>query len=395
MSQATPLCFYDFSIVVMSLNFINLLSFIYLIYNLIIVNYTEQVHNKHTDTMNKPKRRIYTMSITAKELAEKLGLSTAAVSMALNHKPGVSTSTRQRVLDAADKCGYDFTRISEKQVITGSIYFVIYKKHGAVVADTPFFSQVSEGISLECKKENYKLKISYVYEDEDTLTSQIEEIQYSDCSGIILLGTEMTSDKLAPFLKLPIPVVLLDAYFETTPCNCVLINNVQGAFLAARYLIRKCKKQPGYLQSSYQISNFSERASGFYKAVRESGMSASKSIVHLLTPSMEGAYADMTEILKNGDELAPCYFADNDLIAIGVIKALKQYGYRIPQDVAIVGFDNLPASSIIEPSLTTIHVPKQYMGEIAAQRLIALMTQKGASPVKTELSTTLVKRHTV
>ena len=92
-------------------------------------------------------------------------------------------------------------------------------------------------------------------------------------------------------LLIPIPVVLLDAYFETVPCNCVLLNNVQGAYLAARHLIRTCKTQPGYLHSAYPISNFAERSSGFYKAVRAAGMSSSRSIVHKLTPSMEGAYA--------------------------------------------------------------------------------------------------------
>ena len=124
------------------------------------------------------------MGITAKELAKKLNLSAAAVSMALNHKPGVSTQTRQAVLEAAEKYGYDFTRIADKNVRQGSIYFIIYKKHGTVVADTPFFSQVSEGIALECRKENYKLKISYFYEeDEETLTRQIEDLRVSDCCG--------------------------------------------------------------------------------------------------------------------------------------------------------------------------------------------------------------------
>ena len=163
------------------------------------------------------------------------------------------------------------------------------------------------------------------------------------------------SRRFKPFLNLPIPVVLLDAYFETVPCNCVLINNVQGAYLAARHLIRTCKTQPGYLRSAYPISNFAERSSGFYKAIRASGMSSSRSIVHSLTPSMEGAYADMLEIIKNEEELASCYFADNDLIAVGAIKALKENGYRIPQDIGIVGFDNLPLGSVIEPALTTIH----------------------------------------
>ena len=96
------------------------------------------------------------MGITAKELAGKLNLSAAAVSMALNNKPGVSTATRRRVLDAAERYGYDLSRLSDKKrTAEGEIYFVMYKKHGAVVADTPFFSQVSDGIALECKKQGH------------------------------------------------------------------------------------------------------------------------------------------------------------------------------------------------------------------------------------------------
>ncbi len=374
------------------LNFIMIFSIIYLI-KYLIIDYLQQI--EHTNNNHLIERIELIMGITAKELAKKLNLSAAAVSMALNKKPGVSTATRQLVLDAAEKYGYDFTRISEKHSTTGSIYFVLYKKHGTIVADTPFFSQVAEGISLACKKHGYKLNISYVYEDEDTLRQQIEDIQYSDCCGIILLGTEMEPENLKPFLELPIPLVLLDAYFETISCDCVLINNNQGAYLATRHLIRKCKKQPGYLRSAYRISNFSERASGFYNAVRSAGMSASKCIVHSLTPSMEGAYADMTELLESGEELASCYFADNDLIAVGAMKALKQKGYRIPEDISIVGFDNLPIGSVIEPNLSTIHVPKQYMGKIALERLLSRMQDCAQPPVKTEVSTTLIKRRTV
>lgn len=347
-----------------------------------------------TRTKSSVKGEI-SMGITAKELAEKLHLSAAAVSMALHNKPGVSTKTRQLVYDTALKYGYDFSRISEKKSVSDTIYLVIYKKHGAVVTDTPFFSQVTEGVSLECKNQGYKLKISYIYEEEDTILKQIEDIQYSDCSGILLLGTEMAAEDLKPFLVLPIPLVLLDAYFDIVSCDCVLINNLQGAFLAAQYLIRKCKTQPGYLRSSYQISNFDERATGFYSAVRASGMSASKSVVHHLSPSVEGACADMLEIIRSEEILAPCYFADNDLIAVGAMQAFKQCGYRIPGDIAIVGFDNMPVSSVIEPSLTTIHVPKQYMGETAAGRLISLMKNPGQPPMKTQISTTLLRRSTV
>lgn len=184
------------------------------------------------------------MSITAKELAKKLNLSAAAVSMALNNKPGVSTDTRRRILDAADRYGYDFTRIAEKQSVSGTIYLVIYKKHGAIVDDTPFFSQLSEGIAAACQQAGYQLKISYLFGEGSEILPQIEEIQYADCIGMILLGTEMQKEDALLFQHLSIPVVLLDTYFETVACDYVLINNVQGAYLATSHLIKRTHKQP-------------------------------------------------------------------------------------------------------------------------------------------------------
>lgn len=334
------------------------------------------------------------MGITAKELAKKMNLSESAVSLALNGKAGVSTKTRQEVLEAAEKYGYDFTRISNRAQPGGSIYFTLFRKNGAVVTDTPFFSELSEGIQQKCKEEGYKLSITYVYADDD-IEKQVEDIRYSDCIGLILLGTEMSAADFAFFDKLNIPIVLLDVYFGHVKRDCVLINNIQGAFDAADYLISRTKKQPGYLHSSYPISNFEERSDGFYKAVRTNGMSASKSIVHLLSPSVEGAFADMTELISRGEELAECYFADNDLIAIGAMKALQKAGYKIPQDIAIIGFDNMPMTNYIEPSLTTINVPKHYMGQMAAARLFEVIRSDHFSPVKLEIGTNLIKRRSI
>jgi LacI family transcriptional regulator len=335
------------------------------------------------------------MSITAKELAKKLNISAAAVSMALNNKPGVSNATRRKVLDVAEQHGFDFSKLADKHTLEGSIYFVLYKKHGAVVADTPFFSSLSDGISVECAHQNYKLKISYVFEDDDTIHRQIEDIQFSDCIGIILLGTEMVPENLKLFLDLPVPVVLLDANFDLSACNSVVINNIQGAYLATSYLIREQKQQPGYLKSSYPISNFAERADGFYKAIRQAGMPTRQSIVHQLSPSLEGAYSDMLEILKNNEEIATCYFADNDLIAVGAMKAFKEMGIDIPKDVGIVGFDNIPISSVVDPGLSTIDVPKQYFGRVAVQRLVQILHEPGLPPTITQISTTLIQRNSV
>ena len=315
------------------------------------------------------------MSITAKELAKKLNLSESAISLALNNKPGVSTRTRKLVIETAQEYGYDFSKITPRvnPLPQNFIYFIIYRKSGVVVTDTPFFLQLSEGIDAECKKLQYSLNIQYMYQ-EDNVKQQLDTIIHSGARGFILLGTEMQKEDIEPFLGCNLPLVFLDNYFEDTELDSVLINNIKGAYTATEYLIHKRKKQPGYLHSSYSINNFEERSDGFFKAIRKNGMSVSRSIVHPLTPSVDGAYADMKEHIKNNEPLANCYFADNDLIAAGAMRAFREAGYKIPEDIAIVAFDNMPICTYVEPSLTTIDVPKEYMGKIAVERLHELIT---------------------
>ena len=175
-------------------------------------------------------------------------------------------------------------------------------------------------------------------------------------------------------------------------CGDIVINNAQGAYFATKRLLSAYQVQAGYLRSAYPINNFSERADGFYKAIRENGMSSSRSVVHRLTPSMEGAYADMCEIIARGEELARCYFADNDLIAAGAMRAFSEHGKRIPEDVAIIGFDDMPLCAYTVPTLSTIHVPKQFMGTIAAQQLIRRISAPDSPFVKLEIGTSLIRR---
>lgn len=333
------------------------------------------------------------MSITAKELARILKLSESAVSLALNNKPGVSTATRHRVIESAKEHGYDFSRLSpaESASALGTIQFVIFKRNGAVVTDTPFFSQISEGVSAACKEERYYMNIQYLYESDDT-PSLLDNWKRAGVKGLILLGTEMKKQDMTPFLRNHIPFVLLDNYFDDLEVNSVLINNRRGAFLAAETLIRTYRTQPGYLKSSYSINNFEERADGFFRAIRQRGMSASRTVIHMLTPSIEGSYADMKQMLAQREPLARCYFADNDLIAAGAIRAMKEAGIRIPEDTAVIGFDDMPFCTVMEPSLSTIRVPKHYMGKMAVTRLVELIRTPDTEPVKIEINTSLIKR---
>ena len=336
------------------------------------------------------------MSITARELAKKLNISASAVSLALNNKPGVSYETRKTVIQTAEHYGYDFTKLSKNKSVNGrSIYFILYKRHGAVVVnDSSFFAQLSIGIEESCKEFKIKLQTIYLSKSDD-VHRQLEDIIYAGCMGIILLGTEMLPDDLTAFVKLSVPVVLLDVYYDTIKYSCISINNVQGAFLATDYLITKTKTQPGLLHSTYKTANVDERADGFYKAVREHGLSTSKSIVHRLTHSADGAFADMLAILDSGEDIASSYFAVCDWIAIGAMKAFQARGKKIPDDVAIIGFSDLSVAEFIDPPLTTIRIDARFMGEIAAKHLIGVINVKEQTQIKIEIMTNLIIRGSV
>ncbi|MCM1196143.1 MAG: LacI family DNA-binding transcriptional regulator [Roseburia sp.] len=335
------------------------------------------------------------MSITAKELAKLLNLSEAAISMALNNKPGVSTYTKNLIWDKAKELGYDFSKIERKNPIAPikhKILFAIYHESGAIVSDTPFFTSLFEGINQGCKDVGFQLYISDYYQS-DNLDIFIKTMLESNYAGIILLGTEIGERDLKKFIETQIPIVLLDSYFETELINCVTINNNQGAYIATQNLIKKYKCCPGYLQSSYSIQNFKERADGYFKAIRTNGFSTSSCTLHKLSPSIEGAYYDMLEILNEGILPQRAYFADNDLIAAGAIKAFLEKGYKVPNDIAVVGFDNTFIKNQISPYITTIDVPKAQMGIAAVKRLNEIILGD-KTIIKNEIFTKLLIRET-
>lgn len=332
------------------------------------------------------------MTITAKDLAKKLGISQTAVSMALHNKPGVSTETRQRILSAAEKYGYDMSRIRGNQTLKGTIYVILYKSTNAILSYSPIFDELVAGVKNVASAHSVRVRIQPFWEKNDDLNRLLEDLRVSDCIGVILVGTEISYEKCQKFTKLPFPVVLLDSSFDNIDCDCCLINNVAGAHQAVNYLIARRNCQPGYIRSAYYIPNFSERLVGFKKAVRENGMSFSRSIIHKISPGIDGSVTDMLELIDSGAQLADAYFCDNDIIAIGAIKAFKLRGIRVPEDVGVIGFDNIPETRIFDPSLTTMDVPRTYMAECAARQLIHRIRNPHQPPVKIEVPPVLIKR---
>lgn len=332
------------------------------------------------------------MSVTAKQIARQLNLSEAAVSMALNHKPGVSTRTRHRVLETAKSLGYDFSKHSSPGTSPGLIYFLYYNKLD--IFTMPFFKELIRGVEDAIDNSGYRLCHQHLYAIDD-IEEQLERLSLPGSDGIILLGTQMTREDFAPFAFLNHPIVLVDTGISSVKADCVQINNMEGARAATDYLIKKRHRQPGYLRSCYPLNNFEERADGFFKAIRQNGMSPSHSVIHCLGSTVDAAYADMLAVLDAGEPLASCYFADNDDLAIGAMKALKERGYRIPEDISLIGFDNTPFSAYVDPPLTTVNVPKYYMGQLAAQRILSVLKAAEFHPVKVEVTANLIIRGSV
>ena len=330
------------------------------------------------------------MSITAKDIAKKLNISTASVSVALNNKPGVSTSTRKKIIETARELGYDFSSSTKDGKISGTIYYVRYCNYRSPT-EAPFFGYLASSLDKFISELGYKHKSMMIYGDE-YYPDRLSEIRNSDCAGILLLGTDITQDKLFAIKELNIPIVLMDTWFNTPSIDCIKVNNIQGAFSATEYLIKKYNCQPGYIHSSLKLYNYRERFEGYCKALETYRMSVRNSDVMITLPNNHGAEADMLEILQEKNNFARCYLTDNDAQAVGVMKAFQKKGFKVPKDIAFVGFDNSTHSKNSEPSLTTIEAYPESMAKAAVYRLIDIMAEKNSIPLKIEIGTTLIER---
>lgn len=330
-----------------------------------------------------------------RDIAQHSGVSISTVSLVLNGKPGISEATRRRVLETAAELGYqDYNPRGKAKGKPSNLQFILYKKHGQVVSDTPFFSNVLEGAEAEVRRLGFQLQITYIDESEG-VEQQLQKVVDSGCVGMILLATEMSRADLEPFARTGIPMVVLDSYFEEITEDSVVINNMQGAFTATLYLCQKGHTQVGYLKSKVPINNFLERKDGFKKALKACKVPYNPDYIFRLGTTIESAYADMKALLAASPKLPTAFFADNDIIAIGALRALKEAGYRIPQDVSVIGFDDIPTCELMDPPLSSIRVPKRAIGQLAVTRLVSILENDTGVRLKVEVRTELAERGSV
>ncbi len=350
--------------------------------------------------------------MTNRELAKQLGISPAAFSLIINNKPGISDQTRQRVISHLEELGLSHLikpLESEEEPETaeqpaaasptdnGSICFAIYKKNGIVMGHHPFFLLLMETIENRAGKYGYNVMLKTLDNSSD-MQEQVLQLNNFGLKGVLIMATEMEESDLAYFRSLTIPCVFLDNDFSYDCVNSVSINNQMGTYQAAAYLAEMGHRNIGYVQSTNRISSWDERSEGFRQAAERLGMTLAPEHIYRARYNEEGSYHDMMELLKERPALPSALVFEDDVIAVGVCRALTESGYRIPEDISLVGFNNRPICEMTQPKLTSVDVPKYAFGTAGIDVLVSLINDQDEEfrlSAKHRVSTNLVIRDSV
>lgn len=336
------------------------------------------------------------MSVTAKDIAGKLGISPATVSLVFRNKPGVSDAVREQVRATAQEMGFEYSSSAGVRR-SNTILFIIYKRHGKVVSNTAFFDRLTQGVSDQVYRLGYQLSVLYFYGTEN-ISEQMRSVTIAKCAGIILLTTEMRASDIEIFQSLSVPIVLLDNWFPNKRMDAVVIDNMHGAWRAVQHLIRCGHTRIGYLHSKVEIRNFRERREGYLSAIASMQGVANDSSQRILTlgTTTDAAFEDMSAYLAAYPILPTAFFADNDIIAVGCMRALLKAGYRVPEEVSIIGFDDMPICQMTDPQLTTMSVPSERMGALAVERLDKrIKGETGGEVIRLSVFPEIIKRGSV
>ncbi|MCM8807375.1 MAG: LacI family DNA-binding transcriptional regulator [candidate division WOR-3 bacterium] len=311
--------------------------------------------------------------VTIYDIAKKAGVSPATVSRVLNNGP-VRISTKEKILKIIEKENFvpDNRAVYLKKLNT--------KKIGLIVPDVlnPIYSLKIKVIHDYLKERNYYLILgnSYGYVDEEK--SILEMFERERVAGVIIGTCEGEDDScLVPIftrmLNNGIKIVFTGKKNYGLKVDVISVNNVSGTYKITNYLIKTGRKKIGFISGEKSLRATEERLEGYLKALKERGVKIDKEII-----LCEGEYK-----LENGKRLTKkllrkvdAIVCGNDLMAIGAIKAIEENGLKVPDDISVCGFDDIFLSSLIKPSLTTVHQPIEKISEIACERLIGWIDGK-------------------
>lgn len=338
--------------------------------------------------------------MTYKEIASKLNISASSLSIVINHKPGVSQATRERVIAQLKEMNLGHLLKDKSTPASQSLCFIIYKRDGKILDLHPFFLLLMENIENRARTFGYSVLLCTV-DKRRPIEPQIAYINELQAQGAILFGTEMDNDDILYFKELDLPFVILDNDFTRLDLDTVSINNQMGTYQAVEYLAEKGHKRIGYLKSKIRISSFKERHQGYEQALAHFHLGFLPEDIWTVGYTEEESYRDISRLLNaSALSLPSAFVCDDDTIALGAMRAFKEQGYQIPGQLSVIGFNDRPACELADPSLTSVSVSKLTWATETVDALIRLMESKKNPPAeirskKIRIGTKLIIRSSV
>lgn len=324
--------------------------------------------------------------VTVEDVSKQSGVSTATVSRVINQSPKVSPATRNRVLKAIEKLGYmrnhSARALARQRTDTIGVIFPDI--------DSGFFTEVLKGINQYAVSRDYHLMVAFAQGTQDEHTRVTEYLQAGRVDALILMNLGMSDTFIREAAKRELPIVLIDRPVRNAGVASVKIDNGQGAELAMTHLLSLGYERIAILNGPEGTIDAEQRFEGCLATAKRAGYRFEKGLIWPGDFSWESGYELMNNWLDAGKPLPDAMFALNDPMAMGVLESMHEHGLSAPNDMALVGFDDVQAARHV--GLTTVRSPMCEMGRVASEAAINLVTG-GRTQVEQVLPTELIVRH--
>lgn len=310
---------------------------------------------------------------------EAVGVSVNTISRALSGKPEISHETKAKVLEVAAKLGYRPSRLARglRSNKTGII--------GVIVTDiaNPFFGALDKSVEEAARESDYSVILQDTDEDYEKEKETIQVMFAKQVDGLLITPVQTGKETIEELKESGLPFVLLGRYFEDLETDYVVTDDVEGGFLATEHLIKRGHRSIAMINGPVHISSAKDRFQGYKKALMHYGIELDRSLIYSGAVRMEDGY----KVAKMVLDLRPrptAIFAFSDFVAFGVMWAIREAGLRIPDDAAIVGYDDIEFSAHAEVPLTTVRIPKQTLGQKAVEVLLKKLRDEASAEGRSE-----------
>ena len=340
---------------------------------------------------NRLRKKLYMSAVTIKDLASHLGVSISTISRALRNHPDISVETKSLVMNVAKELGY------QPNIVARNLKAKYSSQIGIIVPEIihDFFSKAISGIEDVAYNEGFSVIISQSNEDQEREKFNASSLYHHRVAGLIVSLSQTTQniDHFIDLLEKGVKIVFFDRVYEGSEVYQVVIDDYQASYNSIKYLLSKGYKNIVHLAGPQILLNAKDRFLGYRDAIIDHGISYDEELVVFGGMHENDGINEINKLIQKGVKF-DAIFAVNDPVAIGVLAELKKQGYKIPEEVAVIGFSNNPITGYVTPSLTTVEQPAYQMGEKAAEILISLIRGEENSnlPKKIILPTRLIIR---